>query len=272
MQLNHGVFMNRLFRMGLLSLLFISTMAIFAEDKAPILAAIDRGDIETFRELLDSEEEFRFSGMDCYNSLFNYALFNGTYEVAKMLFERGADVSDIEYRPCGGAANTALFANIERDNYEMIVYLIELGAELNMTDDDFILGSPTYVSLKEGKYRIFELLLKSGATPMERDSANRSAYNYAFQQDDRTAIDILAKYGYSTNRRRISADVGLRMRSAPSLEAEKLGVIPYGEQVILLEERGAVVEIAGAKGHWSRVRWKNREGWVFGGFLSLVRR
>lgn len=264
--------MNRLFRMGLLSLLFISTMAIFAEDKAPILAAIDRGDVDSVRELLDSEGEFRFSGMECYASLLSYALFNGTYEIAKMLIERGADVRDINDRPCGGTTNTALFANIERDNYELVAYLIELGMDINMLEEDYIESSPTYVSLKEGKYRIFELLLKSGATPMEGDSANSSAYNYAFQQDDRTAIDILAKYGYSTNRRRISADVGLRMRSAPSLKAEKLGVIPYGEQVILLEERGAVVEIAGANGRWSRVRWRDREGWVFGGFLSTVKR
>lgn len=66
----------------------------------------------------------------------------------------------------------------------------------------------------------------------------------------------------------VIADVGLRMRDAPELGANKLGVIPFNQPVTLLEESGEEQTIAGATGRWSKVDWKGKVGWVFGGFLA----
>jgi uncharacterized protein YgiM (DUF1202 family) len=65
----------------------------------------------------------------------------------------------------------------------------------------------------------------------------------------------------------VTADVGLNMRAAPDLKAEKIGLIPYGEKVKLIEETGDRITISGATGKWSKVQWKGKTGWVFGGFL-----
>ncbi len=68
--------------------------------------------------------------------------------------------------------------------------------------------------------------------------------------------------------RKIISKGGLRMRDAPDISGTKIGVIPRGEIVELLEESGETITISGATGKWSRVKWKNKTGWVFGGFLS----
>ncbi|MBN1799741.1 MAG: SH3 domain-containing protein [Spirochaetales bacterium] len=66
----------------------------------------------------------------------------------------------------------------------------------------------------------------------------------------------------------ISADVGLKMRDAPNLSGEIICVIPYTEKVLVNEVVGKEIALSGATGKWCRVVWKNKEGWVFGGFLA----
>jgi len=66
----------------------------------------------------------------------------------------------------------------------------------------------------------------------------------------------------------VTADTGLNMRDAPKLNAKKIGLIPCGEQVLLIEETGRLITISGATGRWSKIKWKGRIGWVFGAFLT----
>jgi hypothetical protein len=66
----------------------------------------------------------------------------------------------------------------------------------------------------------------------------------------------------------ITADVGLRIRTGPGLNHEKIGLIPFAEKVVLLEETGTTLTIQGATGKWSKVDWDGTIGWVFGGFLT----
>jgi hypothetical protein len=70
------------------------------------------------------------------------------------------------------------------------------------------------------------------------------------------------------NSRKVISEGGLRMRDAPDISGSKIAVIPRGNIVELLEESGEMITISGVTGKWSRVKWKNRTGWVFGGFLS----
>jgi hypothetical protein len=66
----------------------------------------------------------------------------------------------------------------------------------------------------------------------------------------------------------VNATAGLRIRDKAGLDGNVIGAIPYGEKVILLDEEDKVEEIDGTKGSWSRIRWQDKEGWVFGGFLQ----
>jgi hypothetical protein len=66
----------------------------------------------------------------------------------------------------------------------------------------------------------------------------------------------------------VNATVGLRIRDNANLDSNVIGAIPYGEKVILLHEQDKEEEIDGIMGRWSRIRWQDKEGWVFGGFLQ----
>lgn len=63
------------------------------------------------------------------------------------------------------------------------------------------------------------------------------------------------------------APSGLIIRSEPNTSGERLGLIPYGKEVEVLQQQDETVEIQGKKGRWTRVRLGKTEGWVFGGFL-----
>ena len=65
----------------------------------------------------------------------------------------------------------------------------------------------------------------------------------------------------------VQADGGLRMRSAPNLEAERILTIPDDAQVEVIERKGETITVSGKSGQWTRVRYDSQTGWVFGGFL-----
>ncbi|MBN1798721.1 MAG: SH3 domain-containing protein [Spirochaetales bacterium] len=66
----------------------------------------------------------------------------------------------------------------------------------------------------------------------------------------------------------VNATAGLRIRNQASLDGEVIGAIPYAEKVMLLYEEEQIETIDNTKGKWSKIRWQEKEGWVFGGFLQ----
>ncbi|MBN2771324.1 MAG: SH3 domain-containing protein [Spirochaetes bacterium] len=66
----------------------------------------------------------------------------------------------------------------------------------------------------------------------------------------------------------IDAESGLRLRKEPTLTAEKIDVIPYGTQVIDLAHSSEIEEIDNIKSYWHLIKYRDLEGWGFGGYLS----
>ena len=65
----------------------------------------------------------------------------------------------------------------------------------------------------------------------------------------------------------VDAAGGLRMRSSPDLNGEIVAAVPNNSEVTIIEEKSEVLTIADATGKWTKIRFENSEGWVFGGFL-----
>lgn len=61
---------------------------------------------------------------------------------------------------------------------------------------------------------------------------------------------------------------GLRIRSNPGLENERIGLLQFTEKVTLLEESEGCENIDGIDGQWFLISNGNIQGWVFGGYLS----
>ena len=66
----------------------------------------------------------------------------------------------------------------------------------------------------------------------------------------------------------VYSETGLSIRKEPSLEGERLGVLEDRTPLVILSEEKEILNIQGASGKWSRIRYGSGEGWVFGGFLK----
>lgn len=77
------------------------------------------------------------------------------------------------------------------------------------------------------------------------------------------AADPNVKYRWATPRK------GLNLRAAPDQKAKLVATIPFLQKVELLEQKsGSAITISGVKGYWSRVKWEDKTGWAFDGFLA----
>ncbi|EIE03270.1 SH3 domain-containing protein [Leptospira licerasiae] len=69
---------------------------------------------------------------------------------------------------------------------------------------------------------------------------------------------------------KVQAGGGLRLRIAPNIEAKKIDLVPDGDVVETFGETGEVEIQDGKQGRWVKVKWKKKDGYVFGGFLEFI--
>ena len=81
-------------------------------------------------------------------------------------------------------------------------------------------------------------------------------------------VPKLAEIAPASNTMYVNASAGLRIRSTPDLNAERIGVLPHLTEVVVVQEQESAVTIDWIKGKWTLVRYGGTEGWVFGGYLS----
>jgi hypothetical protein len=61
---------------------------------------------------------------------------------------------------------------------------------------------------------------------------------------------------------------GLILRENSTSSSKKLSLIPYGEEVLVLEKGETKQTISGETDFWYNVKWNKFTGWCFGGFLT----
>lgn len=66
----------------------------------------------------------------------------------------------------------------------------------------------------------------------------------------------------------VTAKNGLTLRSGPDINAKKITVIPWKEKVGILSYSKKISVITRKTAPWVKVRYKKKEGWVFGAFLA----
>lgn len=61
---------------------------------------------------------------------------------------------------------------------------------------------------------------------------------------------------------------GLILRAGPDISSAKISVMGRGEPVMILEKVEPPVRINGIEGRWLKVRYREKEGWAFGGYIG----
>ncbi|GHU75760.1 hypothetical protein FACS189461_2500 [Spirochaetia bacterium] len=66
----------------------------------------------------------------------------------------------------------------------------------------------------------------------------------------------------------VNSPDGLRVRSEPGLDGNKVGLLEYKARVEIMETDSHIVYIDGLKGQWKLINSGQTQGWVFGGYLE----
>ncbi len=68
----------------------------------------------------------------------------------------------------------------------------------------------------------------------------------------------------------IKAESGMRMRAGPGTNHKVVVYVPAKSRVLVCEELDKPAEFEGNKGHWRRVKYKSKYGYMFDGFLKKL--
>ncbi|GHT71977.1 hypothetical protein FACS1894110_25950 [Spirochaetia bacterium] len=66
----------------------------------------------------------------------------------------------------------------------------------------------------------------------------------------------------------VNSPEGLRVRSEPNINSEKISLLKNGQEVSILNKDMNNVEIDGINGNWYLIQTEEITGWVFSGYLS----
>ena len=69
----------------------------------------------------------------------------------------------------------------------------------------------------------------------------------------------------------VTAATNLILRAKPEKTATKLGLVPHGAVVDVLQEGDADITIDKITAKWYRVNYNGTEGWAFGGYLDIAK-
>jgi len=83
------------------------------------------------------------------------------------------------------------------------------------------------------------------------------------------AFSKIYKPGYNLF---VFAPSGLSLRDKPDLKGARIKLVPYGKYVIVQKDENAPVPITNEniEGHWVKVKYEDKVGYLFDGFLSRL--
>lgn len=115
-------------------------------------------------------------------------------------------------------------------------------------------------SKKISMCRIFTFFLFIILVACDRSvEQNQQEYNNEKNLHRNYRVVFEAKY--------VKAKSGLIIRNHPSLDGQKIGVIPYGAYIEINKKITEPEIVSGKEGQWSEINFNNKTGWVFDGYL-----
>lgn len=67
------------------------------------------------------------------------------------------------------------------------------------------------------------------------------------------------------------AKSGIIIRSKPALESDKLGIVPFGEKLFVLNPTTSFDVIESRNGKWLKITYKGSEGYIFSGYVTTLK-
>jgi ankyrin repeat protein len=167
----------------------------------PLLVAVDEGDVERVKTLLDRGANVNERGMKGETALM-MAAARGYVDVARVLVKSGADVA----ATCS-AGLTALMSAASARQEEMVTFLLDNGADVNRKGPS---GSTALLLAAEGRggdlsvsdkglVSIMSALVDKGANVNARDGRGLTVLWFALREGKEAVIKVLLDKGADVN-------------------------------------------------------------------------
>jgi len=159
----------------------------------PLRVAIDAGDIEKVRLLLDKGTDVNERDDYQYMPL-HRALEKGRGDIAKMLLDKGADI-EAKSESGGTALKTAIWYAGWNDYKDIVEMLLKKGADVNAKDYEGNSPLMTAISTGRNNNEMVEMLLKNGADVNAKDNEGDTALSYASLKGNIEIVRLLLENG-----------------------------------------------------------------------------
>ena len=150
----------------------------------------DLHDAKCEKLLLDRGANIEIKGRFGITAL-SSAVENGRTDLVRALLARGADPNQKHNRH----DITVLMDAAANGDMEMVKLLLDRGAKVNEQDDGSFGTALVAAVMKHGPIKLVRLLLNHGASVNVRDIRERTALDWAQENNDTPAIALLKQYG-----------------------------------------------------------------------------
>lgn len=147
--------------------------------RTPLHYAIINGNYEISKLLIENDADLYIEDRWYKYQPLHYAAKKGHIDIVKLLIKKGVDV---DLRGKNDDAPTALSLAFENRHFEMVKFLINEGAYIDVIlNDDF--DTPLHWCIKNGDFEMAKFLIKNGANTQYRNSSGKTALNLALDKN-----------------------------------------------------------------------------------------
>jgi ankyrin repeat protein len=148
------------------------------------------GNINSTIALLKLGEDSKLENeKECYQDMFEFALWQGWFEIADVLMQRGVDINGKDNR------QTLLHQSISDEKLELTQRLIEYGADINRHCYVGSVDTPLHRAVYTKQLKIVELLIEAGVQIDLPDCMEITATELAATRGDREMVALLLSRG-----------------------------------------------------------------------------
>ncbi|MDH5386304.1 MAG: ankyrin repeat domain-containing protein [Candidatus Aminicenantes bacterium] len=172
-----------------IALFLIQSIFLIASGES-IVEAAKKGDLQTVKTiLLKDPSKLDATDKNNYTSL-HWACMRAHWDVVKYLIERGADLNVV-----GGDGGTQINWAVHHDNVPIIKLMVEKGAKLNIRNQWGM--TELHTAIWRGNINVVEYLLDNGSDPNIKTNEGWTAMHYAYRSGHDNVIAMLKKRGLS---------------------------------------------------------------------------
>ena len=201
--------------------------------------AVDNREINRVSELLNNG----INADDCYRGTFTPLMMACTgddrYDIARLLVKHGSNVNKefLGYDDVSQKGYTSIFYAVQSSNLELVLLLIENGADINHQAEDGM--TPLMRACETSNYKVVKLLIDKGADVNAIDREGKTVLYHACNPDYYAIYSIIkgllaqgADANYRTTTGKTLADLVLINKSRVKEHHSDYDTFDFGEGVM----------------------------------------